>query len=178
MNKTQLDTERQRISEARHHDPFSILGRHQDGNDVVVRAFVPLAEEVRIAEGDLPLTRLPGTDHFEWRGDGHAVPTHYSLLWRDQRHREHITRDPYSFAPQIGDLDLHLFGEGRHRHAGNFLGAHEHQVDGVAGVLFAVWAPNAERVERRWRFQRLGWPSPPDAREQWRRCLGAVHPRP
>jgi 1,4-alpha-glucan branching enzyme len=141
-----LDTERQRISEACHHDPFTVLGRHQDGSDIVVRAFIPLAMEVNIAEGGMPLSRLPDSDHFEWRGDGHALPTHYSLIWRDQHHREHIAHDPYTFAPQIGDLDLHLFGEGRHRHGYHFLGAHEHEVDGVGGVLFAVWAPNAERV--------------------------------
>ena len=146
MKKSHLNTEQQRISDARHHDPFAVLGRHPDGSDVVVRAFIPLATEVRIAEGGLPLSRLPGSDHFEWRGDGHALPAHYSLIWRDQQRREHIARDPYTFAPQIGDLDLHLFGEGRHRHACNFLGAHEHEVDGVTGVLFAVWAPNAERA--------------------------------
>ncbi|MFZ4537500.1 1,4-alpha-glucan branching protein GlgB [Propionivibrio sp.] len=141
-----LDSERQRISEARHHDPFAVLGRHPDGKEVVVRAFIPHAAEVRIAEGGLLLSRLPESDHFEWRGDGKALPAHYSLIWRDSHHREHISRDPYTFAPQIGDLDLHLFGEGRHRHAFTFLGAHEHEVDGIGGVLFALWAPNAERA--------------------------------
>ena len=146
MTTNHLDAERQRISTARHHDPFAILGRHPEGDAVVVRAFIPHAAEVYIAEGGMPLTRLPDSDHFEWRGDGHALPAHYSLVWRDQHHREHIARDPYTFAPQIGDLDLHLFGEGRHRHGFRFLGAREHEVDGVGGVLFAVWAPNAERA--------------------------------
>ncbi|HQT25287.1 MAG TPA: 1,4-alpha-glucan branching protein GlgB [Burkholderiales bacterium] len=139
-----MEAELSRITEARHHDPFSVLGRHEDGNGVLVRAYIPNAEEVRIAEGNLPMTRLPGTDHFEWRGQD--LPLHYSLIWRDQHHREHIARDPYTFPPQLGDLDLYLFGEGKHRHAFNFLGAGEHIVDGVAGILFAVWAPNAERV--------------------------------
>jgi len=146
MEVSCLDTERQRISEARHHDPFAVLGRHQEGGDCVVRAFIPLAAEVRIAEGGMALTRLPDSDHFEWRGDGAALPTHYSLIWRDHHQREHIARDPYTFEPQIGELDLHLFGEGCHRHGFRFLGANEHQADGVGGVLFAVWAPNAERV--------------------------------
>jgi 1,4-alpha-glucan branching enzyme len=92
------------------------------------------------------MARIPGSDHFEWRGDGAGLPRHYSLIWRDGQGREHFARDPYTFLPQIGDLDLYLFAEGRHRHAGNFLGAHEHEADGVAGVLFAVWAPNAGRV--------------------------------
>jgi 1,4-alpha-glucan branching enzyme len=146
MKKNHLDSELQRISDARHHDPFAVLGRHQLGSKVIVRAFIPRAAEVRIAEGGMPLSRLPDSDHFEWRGDGDALPAHYSLIWRDQHRREHIARDPYTFAPQIGDLDLHLFGEGNHRHAFSFLGSREHEVDGVAGVLFAVWAPNAERA--------------------------------
>jgi 1,4-alpha-glucan branching enzyme len=67
-------------------------------------------------------------------------------MWQDNAHREHINHDPYSYSPQLSDFDLHLFGEGRHHHAYQFLGAHEHEVDGAAGFLFAVWAPNAERV--------------------------------
>ena len=167
MKKSHLKNELQRISDACHHDPFTILGRHQDGKDVVVRAFIPSANEVKIAEGGIPLTRLPGTDHFEWRGDGQALPMHYSLIWRDQQHREHYARDPYTFAPQIGDLDLHLFAEGRHRHAFNFLGANEYEVDDVAGVLFAVWAPNAERVSVVGDFN--GW----DGRRHQMRVRGA-----
>src|SRR3546814_9011404 len=52
--------------------------------------------------------------------------------------------DPYSFAPQLAEFDLHLLREGRHWHPQNFLGAHPRRVDGVDGVLFAVWAPNAD----------------------------------
>lgn len=146
MTKNPTEAELQRIREARHHDPFAVLGRHEEAGQVVVRAHIPFAAEVRIAEGGQPLARHPGTDLFEWRGDGKELPLHYSLIWRDDAHREHIARDPYTFLPQLGDLDLHLFAEGRHRHAHRFLGAHEHEVDGIGGVLFAVWAPNAERV--------------------------------
>jgi 1,4-alpha-glucan branching enzyme len=141
-----INTELERISEARHHDPFEVLGKHPHDNGIVVRAFLPHAEEVTIAEGNLPMARIPDTDFFEWYGDADAVPDHYRLVWRDESHYEHICHDPYCFPPQLGDLDLHLFGEGKHWHAYRFLGAHVHAVDGVTGVLFAVWAPNAERV--------------------------------
>jgi 1,4-alpha-glucan branching enzyme len=56
------------------------------------------------------------------------------------------TEDPYSFAPLLGELDLHLLREGRHQDIGRCLGAHPMVVDGIAGVRFAVWAPNARRV--------------------------------
>src|SRR5665648_193641 len=54
--------------------------------------------------------------------------------------------DPYSFLPTIGDLDLHLAGEGRHEQLYEKLGAHLREIDGVAGVAFAVWAPAARSV--------------------------------
>ena len=70
MTHVKLSAELTRISEARHHDPFSVLGRQQDGEQVLVRVFNPHATEMFIAEGGLPLQRLPGSDFFEWRGQG------------------------------------------------------------------------------------------------------------
>jgi 1,4-alpha-glucan branching enzyme len=140
------DEDLDKLVQARHHDPFSVLGHHRRDGQSVVRAFIPRATEVSIAEGGLAMERLPGTDLFQWRGDGSALPGHYRLIWRDGERREHIVHDPYSYPPQLADFDLHLFGEGKHWNAYRFLGAHGHEVDGVAGVLFAVWAPNAERV--------------------------------
>ncbi len=147
MQDVQSTSELERIFQARHHDPFAVLGRHPLGdNRDLIRVYLPGATHVGIVDGDLALERVPGTDLFEWRGDPLKVPARYRLTWRDSGHCEHIGHDPYSFLPQIPDFDLHLFNEGKHRHAYRFLGCHAHEVDGVAGFLFAVWAPNAERV--------------------------------
>ena len=146
MTSATLNTDMQRIIEARHHDPFAVLGKHPADEGVVVRVYLPHATEVMILEGKLPMTRVPDTDFFEWRGAAKSVPDRYRLIWRDDNHQEHIHHDPYCFPPQLTDFDLHLFGEGKHWHAYRFLGVHTHEADGVAGVLFAVWAPNAERV--------------------------------
>ena len=146
MESNTLEHELERIVQARHHDPFSVLGKHRDQDLDLVRVFMPQADEVTIAEGNLRLERIPDTDLFEWRGTPGTVPDNYHLVWNDAAHHEHIAHDPYSFPPQLSDFDLHLFSEGRHRHAYRFLGAHEHAVDEVTGILFAVWAPNAERV--------------------------------
>jgi 1,4-alpha-glucan branching enzyme len=140
------DPDLTRILEARHHDPFVALGRHQVDGQTLIRAFMPHAIRVAVAEGDLPLQRTAGTDFFEWRGDASAVPAHYRLIWHDDSHIEHLAHDPYTYGPQLQEFDLQLFNAGRHRHAHRFLGAHEHEVDGTGGMLFAVWAPNAERV--------------------------------
>ena len=134
------------LFEGRNHDPFGVLGKHVVDGEATIRAYIPLASEVTIAEGGLSMARVPNTDLFEWRGDPSRVPDRYRLIWKDEYHHEHIAHDPYCYPTQLSDFDLHLFGEGKHWHAYRFMGAHEHEVDGVAGVLFAVWAPNAERV--------------------------------
>jgi 1,4-alpha-glucan branching enzyme len=146
MASTNLSEELRRIVEARHHDPFSVLGKHSEGDGVVVRVNVPNCTEVTIAEGMLPMERIPETDIFEWRGAADSLPAHYRLIWRDPGQHEHIVHDPYTFWPQLSDFDIYLFGEGRHWHAYRFLGAHSKVVDGVGGILFSVWAPNAGRA--------------------------------
>ena len=55
-------------------------------------------------------------------------------------------REHDAFSPTLGDLDLYLAGEGRHEEIYRRLGAHRRQLDGVDGVAFAVWAPNAASV--------------------------------
>ncbi|SCZ55204.1 1,4-alpha-glucan branching enzyme [Thiohalomonas denitrificans] len=138
----------QKILEARHHDPFEVLGRHPDGDGIVIRAFLPGTAEAAIESRDrpLPMDRIPNTDLFEWRGKPDAVPERYALVLTDHHGRTRIRHDPYAFPPRLTDFDLHLFGEGQHRHPYRFLGARVVSVDGIRGVLFGVWAPNADRV--------------------------------
>jgi len=135
-----------RILAARHRDPFKVLGRHLESGRCVVRALLPQAETVHIPEADVELTRLPGADLFVWRGNPEAVPERYCLSWEDRTGNRCSRYDPYCFPPQLTDLELQLFGAGRHWHAHRFLGAHPGTWDGIPGVRFAVWAPNAERV--------------------------------
>jgi 1,4-alpha-glucan branching enzyme len=136
-----------RVLEARHHDPFAILGRHpQADGQVVLRVLQPRAAQVRLgADGPL-LERIGETDLFELRAPAAQIPPHPSLTWSDGLGGVHARIDPYTFPPQLSDFDLHLFGEGRHWHIYRLLGANPWTVDGVEGVLFATWAPNAARI--------------------------------
>jgi len=142
-----LDPELSRIVSARHHDPFTVLGRHRGTDGDLLRAILPSAETARIGENGPELQRIPGTDLFECRLP-HDTPLapHYRIRWRGKDGNEYSHVDPYTFPPQLGDFDIHLFGEGKHWHIYRVLGAHPHTVDGIAGTLFATWAPNAERV--------------------------------
>jgi len=136
----------ERLLQARLHDPFTVLGRHGAGAGAVVRVLRPHASRVALGPDRQPAERRGSTDLFEWHGAGDELPRHYEVFWYDGDGQEYVEVDPYTFAPQLGDLDLHLFGEGRHWHAYRVLGAHVRTVDGVTGTLFATWAPNAERV--------------------------------
>ena len=141
-----LDTDSIKIMEARHHDPFSILGRHQYGKLVKVKLYLPYAESVCFADGGPEIPRLTGTDFFEYLAQPNELPEHYQLFWLDKEGGEHTDYDPYDFGVQLPEFDRHLFAEGKHWHAYRKMGAHLHAVDHIPGVLFAVWAPNAGRV--------------------------------
>ena len=134
-----------KLLEARHHDPFEVLGRHKMGKDDVVCVFQPRAKKVTL-EGGHAMQRYHETDLFLWRGDGKTLPWPYTITWVDDAGNSHQRIDPYCFGPQISDVDMHLFAEGTHLHAYRFLGANPKTVDGVDGVVFATWAPNAQRV--------------------------------
>jgi len=146
MDKQQIEEPLLRIIEARHHDPFEILGRHLHGDQALVRVFLPMAEQVRIVGPNLTLQRIEGTDLFEGFGDLEQIPEHCQIAWIDHLGHGHSCHDPYCFPPQIEEFDLHLFNEGKHWHAYKVLGAHPHTASDVPGTLFAVWAPNADRV--------------------------------
>ncbi len=146
MQTHRLQDDFKKITEAKHHDPFATLGKHSMDNEIAVRVYLPHATEVSLAEGNQPMKQIGNTGIFEWRGNQFSESPYYELKWRDSNNREHVIHDPYSFPAQLSDYDLHLFSEGTHHNAYRFLGSHPHQIDDVFGVLFAVWAPNAERV--------------------------------
>jgi len=135
-----------KILEARHHDPFTYLGRHDEDDEVIIRAFIPNVPSVTIVETGAQMQRLYHSDLFEWRGHKDDVPDHYHFQWSTAEDESHTICDPYTFPPQLSDFDIHLFGEGNHLHAYRLLGANIQTVDKIVGTLFATWAPNAERV--------------------------------
>ncbi|MCK9635683.1 MAG: 1,4-alpha-glucan branching protein GlgB [Methylobacter tundripaludum] len=141
-----LDSDAIKIMEAKHHDPFSILGRHPKNDHIQVKVYLPYAETVSLSHNGAALNRIPDTDFFEYNAEPGRLPAHYRLSWIDKDGNSHENYDPYDFGPQLPEFDQHLFGEGKHWHIYQKLGGHLHSVDGIAGVLFTVWAPNAGRV--------------------------------
>ncbi len=138
------DEELERLAGGAHHDPHGVLGMHPQGKGSVIRSLRPLAESVvAVVDGK----RLP----LQHRAFGvWEVPVEGPV--RDYRldvtygGTTYPTDDPYRFLPTLGEVDLHLIGEGRHEHLWQVLGAHVRQLGQVTGVSFAVWAPNARGV--------------------------------
>ncbi|WP_395494835.1 1,4-alpha-glucan branching protein GlgB [Acetobacter sp. KSO5] len=131
-------------------NPFAVLGRHPDGRGDIIRVFFPDALEVTVvstpAKG-LPLEQKMYRIHphgvysatIPKRSKSYFVRVRWADGWQD-------VVDPYSFGKLLGDLDLHLFSEGRHHSPDEMMGAHCLEKNGVKGIRFTVWAPNARRV--------------------------------
>jgi 1,4-alpha-glucan branching enzyme len=135
-----------------HDSPHAILGAHPVSagaeSGVVVRAFHHAAISVEcIVEGQdpIPMLRVEGGLFAVFLPKA-TLPLRYRLRFSFAGGSTWERDDPYRFLPTIGDIDLHLFNEGTHRRLWDMLGAHPRTMDGVAGVSFAVWAPNAKRV--------------------------------
>ncbi|MGH6890192.1 MAG: 1,4-alpha-glucan branching protein GlgB [Rhizomicrobium sp.] len=135
------------LAQGRFADPFSYLGPHTTDAGYVVRCYLPGAHAVEVLarNGGEVLGRLSPLEN-----TGLFVgPLAHSCDYVLRIHWPHSieeTEDPYSYGPLLGDLDLHLFSEGAHFELAERLGAAHLAIDGVAGVRFAVWAPNARRV--------------------------------
>jgi 1,4-alpha-glucan branching enzyme len=128
-------------------DPHSILGAHPTAEATVVRAWRPEAQSVACIVGGEVVAKLEQVHPaglFEGEVDGELGD--YQLEVGYAGGQRFTIRDPYAFAPTMGDLDLHLVGEGKHRRLFEALGAHIRRANGVSGTSFAVWAPSARSV--------------------------------
>jgi 1,4-alpha-glucan branching enzyme len=139
-----------------HYDPFNVLGnRKVDEGGVVIRAFFPDIKEAYIihtkdnTETKMELIHDEGLyeAYFPDKEDvfDYKIKKVYHPVKNGYIHQETII-DPYRFLPILTDFDRHLFSKGDHHHTYDKLGAHLMEIDGVKGVHFAVWAPNAVRV--------------------------------
>ena len=147
--RSEIDpAELRRFLKLKHSQPHQILGPHSINGDVVIRVFRPEAEAVELLVGNRrpqPLQKIHNAGLFEIIFPSNSIPTYRFKVYYPNG-QSFTLRDPYAYPPTLGDLDLHLFAEGKHESIYQKLGSHVRRVNRVRGVSFAVWAPQADSV--------------------------------
>ncbi|MFD9501419.1 1,4-alpha-glucan branching enzyme [Streptomyces sp. NPDC060035] len=139
------DGDRARLLAGEHYAPHDLLGAHLTRGGVEFRALRPFARSVSVlAKGLRAELQSDGDGFFSGVLPTPAVPEYRLLVAYDDNEIE--VEDPYRFLPSLGDLDLHLIGEGRHEELWTALGSQPMEHQGVAGTRFTLWAPNARGV--------------------------------
>ena len=141
-----------------HENPFEVLGPHEIEESgrraLAVRAYLPDSQQVWVVDQQHglshPMRRIHPAGLFEAICNPEikqqsATPS-YKFRAVNQAGEERTMHDHYAFPPLLTDYDLHLLAEGRHWDSYERLGAHVREIDGIIGINFAVWAPNAEAV--------------------------------
>lgn len=137
--------DRDRLLSGTHHDPHGVLGAHPVPGGVAFRVFRPYARAVTVVAGDVRAElHDDGDGFFSGLLALREVPPYRLLVAYEETVQD--TEDHYGFLPALGDLDLHLLGEGRHEQLWTALGAQPMTHRGVTGTRFTVWAPNARGV--------------------------------
>ncbi|MFE6999032.1 1,4-alpha-glucan branching enzyme [Streptomyces griseus] len=137
--------DRGRLLAGDHHAPHDVLGAHPIPGGVLVRALRPFARSVTVlATGLRAELHEDGDGFFSGVLPVPEVPAYRLEVAYDDNTIE--VEDAYRFWPAIGELDLHLIGEGRHEELWRALGAEPMELQGVSGTRFTLWAPNARGV--------------------------------
>ncbi len=135
------------VASGSYYAPHDVLGPHRVADGTwVIRARRPMASAVRAIVSDGTEVALTHVRSGIWEGACATQPAAYELLATYDGAPDFRVDDPYRHLPTLGEMDQHLIGEGRHEELWNALGAHVHHFDGVSGVSFSVWAPNARAV--------------------------------
>jgi 1,4-alpha-glucan branching enzyme len=129
-----------------HPQPHATLGQHPHSDGHVIRVVRPLARAVTAIRADG--TRLP-LEHVAqglWQGFAPGPGQAYTVEASYDGAPDWTADDPYRFVPSVGEIDLYLWGEGRHEQLWQVLGSHYRPHEGIAGTSFSVWAPHAKAV--------------------------------
>jgi len=144
------------VSVGSYYNPHEVLGQHllnlPDIADplTVIRALRPLAIEVVAVLSTGARVELAHLGYGIWQGVSTIGPQDYEIEAHYEGGPAWVSDDPYRYLPTLGELDLHLIGEGRHERLWDVLGAHVRTFTGVtkpvSGTSFSVWAPHARAV--------------------------------
>lgn len=151
MENLLSQAEMEAVINGNHGNVFSVLGIHKDkgSKEVFIRVYEPHAKSIEVVKTDGTslgmMTKLDDRGFFQINL-GAVENFAYRLLIENDKGDKFEKPDVYSFPATIGDIDVYLLSEGNHLEMYKKLGAHIMEINGVKGVAFAVWAPNAKRV--------------------------------
>ena len=134
----------ERLENCRHDHPLSVLGPQPGDQGWTVRVWMPEAQKVTLLLGSKEI--VTSTPNHPWIFEA-STPSDPGANYKVRVERGGITHeqhDPWAFRHEwMGEMDRHLFAEGNHHHIWQRMGAHLTQIDGISGVMFCLWAPNA-----------------------------------
>lgn len=134
-----------------HGNVFAVLGIHRNKGTkkIFIRAYQPFAQMIEVIdlEGNV-LEKMKKVDERGFFQANFDKSEEFAYKFRivNDKGATYEAEDTYRFPATIGDIDEYLFAQGNHREIYKKLGSHLMEIDGVKGVAFAVWAPNAKRV--------------------------------
>ena len=135
------------IINGEHSAPHGFLGMKTTDGLSTLRVFIPHAVAVvclnKATQAEQPLNKIHDAGFFELSFEGAYFPYQLRI---DNGYEQWVSEDPYSFSSYVSEYDIYLFKNGTHYTIYDKLGANPAIIDGVAGVVFATWAPNAKRV--------------------------------
>lgn len=141
------------IISGEHSNPSQIFGQHKiniEGKEaIIIRGFFSFAKEVSIiinSEKTTKMKKVHKDGFYEAIFPDCNEYFQYHFQMKDYDEKFHEFKDPYNFPPILTDYDLYLLTEGTHNQSYEKMGAHYIEMEGIYGVHFAVWAPNAKRV--------------------------------
>lgn len=143
--------EMQAVIDGNHGNVFAVLGIHRDkgSKEVYIRAYQPNTRSIEVIKNDgTSLGKMTKLDDRGFYQINLGVGENFAYRFKIENDlgNVYMAEDVYRFQSNIGDIDAYLLAEGTHLDMYKKLGAHPLMMDGVAGVSFAVWAPNAKRV--------------------------------
>ena len=151
MENLLSEAEMTAVIDGNHDNVFAVLGIHKDkgSKNIFIRTYQPNTSAVEILTPEnKSLGKMVKLDErgFYQLNFGKVKEFKYKFKITNDQNQTYEKQDVYAFASTIGDIDEYLFSEGNHREIYKKLGAHPLRLNGVDGVSFAVWAPNAKRV--------------------------------
>jgi len=152
------------LVEAVHPQPHATLGQHPVEGGFVIRTVRPLAHAVTAIRTDGSRVPLEHVADGLWQGFAPGVGQAYTLETKYSNGPDWVADDPYRFVPSVGDVDLYLWGQGRHEQLWKVFGAQYRPHEDVEGTSFSVWAPHATAARvlgdfNGWNGVGHAWPS-------------------